>query len=263
MEQTKEQLQKEIIEILYTKSLVKPIWITCSEVYWNIQNIKVTERSVREALDWLVKNEVVLYQGDKYQINKREFIEMSKRKAMEEKEMNENTRPQPAKTEMNENRTEIRDTRTETTITVRKNYLFYVIIALIAFLLSGILIGILCFDHYAQKESITPPIIERQDSLSIQEMKISTMGYIKDEYTINRNFKNLTQSLKGQQEINQELLNLIRSQQKQISALVEYNKYQTRIIEQNQRENHIYLWIIGIAVLIASSLLIAWYGKRN
>lgn len=89
------------------------------------------------------------------------------------------------------------------------------------------------------------------------------MGYIKDEYTINRNFKNLTQSLKGQQEINQELLNLIRSQQEQISTLVEYNKYQTRIIEQNQRENHIYLWIIGIAVLIASSLLIAWYGKRN
>ena len=111
MEQTKEQLQKEIMEILYTKSLVKPIWITSSEVYWNIQNIKVTERSVREALDWLVKNEVVLYQGDKYQINKREFIEMSKRKAMEEKEMNENTRPQPAKTEMNENKTEIRDTR--------------------------------------------------------------------------------------------------------------------------------------------------------
>lgn len=55
MEQTKEQLQKEIMEILYTKSLVKPVWITCSEVYWNIQNIKVTERSVREALDWLVK----------------------------------------------------------------------------------------------------------------------------------------------------------------------------------------------------------------
>lgn len=55
MEQTKEQLQKEIMEILYTKSLVKPIWITSSEVYWNIQNIKVTERSVREALDWLVK----------------------------------------------------------------------------------------------------------------------------------------------------------------------------------------------------------------
>lgn len=188
---------------------------------------------------------------------------MSKRKAMEEKEMNENISPQPEKTGINENKTEIRDTSTESTITVRKNYLFYVIIALIAFLLSGILIGILCFNHYAQKENITPPIIERQDSLSIQEMKISVMGYIKDEYTINRNFNNLTQSLKRQQEINQELLNLIRSQQEQISALVEYNRYQTQIIEQNQRENHIYLWIIGIAILIASSLLIAWYGKRN
>lgn len=161
MEQTKEQLQKEIMEILYTKSLVKPVWVTCSEVYWNIQNIKVTERSVREALDWLVKNEVVLYQGDKYQINKREFIEMSKRKAMEEKEMSQETSPQPENTGMNDNKTEIRNARTDTTATVRKNYLFYVIIALIAFLLSGILIGILCFNHYAQKEDITPPIIER------------------------------------------------------------------------------------------------------
>ena len=143
MEQTKEQLQKEIMEILYAKSLVKPVWVTCSEVYWNIQNIKVTERSVREALDWLVKNEVVLYQGDKYQINKREFIEMSKRKAMEEKEMSQETGPQPENTGMNDNKTEIRNAGTDTTATVRKNYLFYVIIALIAFLLSGILIGIL------------------------------------------------------------------------------------------------------------------------
>ena len=105
MEQTKEQLQKEIMEILYAKSLVKPVWVNCSEVYWNIQNIKVTELSVREALDWLVKNEVVLYQGDKYQINKREFIEMSKRKAMEEKEMSQETGPQPENTGMNDNKT--------------------------------------------------------------------------------------------------------------------------------------------------------------
>lgn len=263
MEQTKEQLQKEIMEILYTKSLVKPVWVTCSEIYWNIQNIKVSERSVCEALDWLVKNDVVLYQGDKYQINKREFIEMSNRKAMEEKEMNKNTNSQPKIQEMNENKTSTTEARTEVNTTARKNYLFYIVIALIAFLLSGTLIGILCFNHYAQKEEVTPPIIERQDSLSIRAMQISTMGYIEDEYTINRNFKNLTQSLKGQQEINQELLDLIRSQQEQISSLVEYNKYQTRIIEQNQRENSIYLWIIGVTILIASSLLIAWYGKRN
>lgn len=57
----KKQLQKKIMEILYTKSLVKPVWVTCSEIYWNIQNIKVSERSVCEALDWLVKNDVVLY----------------------------------------------------------------------------------------------------------------------------------------------------------------------------------------------------------
>ncbi|WP_239466149.1 DUF5457 domain-containing protein [Bacteroides gallinaceum] len=80
MEPTKEQLQEEIMEILYQKSLQKPLWVTCSEVYWNIKNIKVSERSVREALDWLVKNDVVICQAEKYQISKREFIEMSERK---------------------------------------------------------------------------------------------------------------------------------------------------------------------------------------
>ena len=80
MESTKESLQEEILEILYQKNLQTPTWTTCSGIAWLVKDIKVTERSVREVLDWLVKNDLVLCQADKYQISKREFIEMSKRK---------------------------------------------------------------------------------------------------------------------------------------------------------------------------------------
>lgn len=80
MEPTREQLQAEILEILYQKCLQKPIWVSCAEIFWSISNLKVSERSVKDVLDWLVKNDLVIYQADKYQIAKREFMDISRRK---------------------------------------------------------------------------------------------------------------------------------------------------------------------------------------
>lgn len=259
MEPTRELLQEEILEILYQKSLQKPIWVTCSEIFWNIQNIKVTERSVRDVLEWLVKNDLVIYQADKYQISKREFIEMSKRKAIQEKEMNthENTGDNVTAYNMAPPMNGYKNTNS------KKANLFCVAIALIAFLLSGALIGILFFNHYVHKQNSSSQIMEMQDSIRLQTLQVRNMGYLKDEYTLNRNFKNLSTSLSEQQTINKEIQDLFHMQQEQINNLIAFNKKQAYIIEQNQKETHIYLWIIGVAVLVASSLLVAWYGRRN
>jgi len=89
------------------------------------------------------------------------------------------------------------------------------------------------------------------------------MGYIKDEYTVNRNFKNLSRSLSEQKGINEEILDLIRTQQEQINSLVKYNEQNAHSLEQYQKKMYIYLWIISVAVLVGSSLLVAWYGRRN
>ena len=70
MEPTREQLQAEILEILYRKCLQKPIWVSCTEIFWSISNLKVSERSVKDVLDWLVNNDLVVYQADKYQIDR-------------------------------------------------------------------------------------------------------------------------------------------------------------------------------------------------
>ena len=264
MEQTKEQLQEEVLDILYNKSLVKPVWVTCSEVYWSTKNIKVTERSVREALDWLVKNEVVLYQGDKYQISKREFLEMSKRKEAERKETEEETLPQ---SKMSLATASIQPQGDSSKETSSKNNLFFVIIALIAFLLSGILVGILIFNHYAKEQNVMPntqqQAILEPDSISLPTLQVRTMGYIQEEYTLNRNFKNLSRSLGEQQKNNKKMLALLRTQQAQINSLIKHNEQQAYATEQYQKKVHIYLWIISVAVLVGSSLLVAWYGRRN
>ena len=44
----------------------------------------------KDVLDWLVKNDLVIYQADKYQIAKREFMDISRRKALEKKETLQN-----------------------------------------------------------------------------------------------------------------------------------------------------------------------------
>ena len=88
MESTKEYITRRDFRDTLSEKSQTPTWTTCSGIAWLVKDIKVTERSVREVLDWLVKNDLVLCQADKYQISKREFIEMSKRKKIQEREMN-------------------------------------------------------------------------------------------------------------------------------------------------------------------------------
>ena len=153
MEPTREQLQAEILEILYQKCLQKPIWVSCAEIFWSISNLKVSERSVKDVLDWLVKNDLVIYQADKYQIAKREFMDISRRKALEKKETEENA--------------EVRTVEYGTSIpphtmnhhpwlereyqqpVAKSSNTMFAIIALIAFLISGTLVGILLFNSFA------------------------------------------------------------------------------------------------------------------
>ena len=195
MEPTREQLQAEILEILYQKCLQKPIWVSCAEIFWSISNLKVSERSVKDVLDWLVKNDLVIYQADKYQIAKREFMDISRRKALEKKETEENA--------------EVRTVEYGTSIpphtmnhhpwlereyqqpVAKSSNTMFAIIALIAFLISGTLVGILLFNSFATERRNNAELTYLPDSIQVPSLQVSTPGYIRDAYTTNRNFKNI------------------------------------------------------------------------
>ena len=157
MEPTREQLQTEILEILYQKSLQKPIWVSCTEVFWSIDNLKVSERSVKEILDWLVKNDLVIYQADKYQISKREFVDISRRKALEKKETEEDAEVRepdygtitPQHPTRNHPWSELEHPQP----IAKSSNIMSAVIALIAFLLSGTLVGILLFNSLHQRNA--------------------------------------------------------------------------------------------------------------
>lgn len=191
-------------------------------------------------------------------------MEISKRKEMEKKEVEEQEIPQP---KANPAPVSIQPEDDSFKKAPHRSNLFFVIIALIAFLLSGILVGILIFNHYAKDQNDMPATQQQTvlepDSINLSAIQVRTMGYIKDEYTVNRNFKNLSRSLSEQKGINEEILDLIRTQQEQINSLVKYNEQHAHSLEQYQKKMYIYLWIISVAVLVGSSLLVAWYGRRN
>ena len=230
MEPTREQLQAEILEILYQKCLQKPIWVSCAEIFWSISNLKVSERSVKDVLDWLVKNDLVIYQADKYQIAKREFMDISRRKALEKKETEENA--------------EVRTVEYGTSIpphtmnhhpwlereyqqpVAKPSNTMFAIIALIAFLISGTLIGILLFNSFATERRNNAELTYLPDSIQVPSLQVSTPGYIRDAYTTNRNFKNIQTSLETQQRINAELMDICKAQQSQINILTTCSKQQ-------------------------------------
>lgn len=68
------ELEQAVLEVLYKKCLDRPLWVSESEVFWNISDVRVTEREVREVLEQLVYHRRIVKQVGKYQISKAEFL---------------------------------------------------------------------------------------------------------------------------------------------------------------------------------------------
>lgn len=267
MEPTREQLQAEILEILYQKCLQKPIWVSCTEVFWSISNLKVSERSVKEVLDWLVKNDLVIYQADKYQIAKREFLDMSRRKVMEKKEIegNADVRGMDYGTSMRSGSMLHHpwfEQEYQQPVAKSSNTMF-AIIALMAFLISGTLVGILLYNNFATEQRGNIELTYLPDSMQIRTLQVSTPGYIDDADMVNRNFKRIQTSLETQQRINAELADICKAQQSRINTLTACVKQQATNIEYLEKERKIFTWMIALALLVLSSLLVCRYGRRS
>ena len=261
MEPTRDQLQAEVLEILYQKSLNRPTWVSCPEVYWNIKNTKVSERSVKEVLDWLVKNDLVLHQADKYQIDKREFLDMSRLKENMEVET---SKIQDIYVEGKKGEQYHSDNFWTPTLQPHNNTnATFAIIALLALLLSGTFIGILVFNGFPHQIYQPSELVPLSDSITIEPIKVIEPGHIKDAYGINRNFKSIYNSLAAQRDVNEEIISAEKSQRLQINQLVETVRQQSQQIAAMERERTIYTWITACVLLILSLVLVCRFGRRH
>ena len=64
-------------------------------------------------------------------------------------------------------------------------------------------------------------------------------------------------------DVNAELMDICKAQQSQINILTTCSKQQAADIEHLEKERKIYTWMIALALLVLSSLLICRYGRKN
>ncbi len=81
-------IHEVILKIMYKEDKEKPIGLTAGDVLWKIDNPEITERYVREVLDWLVRENKVKLYLDKYSLDRYEFLEQ---KAKDDELTTENT----------------------------------------------------------------------------------------------------------------------------------------------------------------------------
>lgn len=83
-------LHEVILKIMYNEDREKPKALSPKDILWKIDNPEITERYVREVLDWLVRERKVSMYLDKYSLDRYEFLEQkTKNKDIEEEEEKE------------------------------------------------------------------------------------------------------------------------------------------------------------------------------
>ncbi|MCG8697554.1 MAG: DUF5457 domain-containing protein, partial [Bacteroidales bacterium] len=68
-----------ILRIMYLEDMEKPKEMSPKDVLWKIDNPEITERYIREVLDWLVREKKVNSYLDKYTLERYEFLELKKK----------------------------------------------------------------------------------------------------------------------------------------------------------------------------------------
>ncbi len=68
-------IHEVILKIMYFEDREKPIELSPADILWKIDNPEITERYVREVLNWLVREKKVKSYLDKYSLDRHEFLE--------------------------------------------------------------------------------------------------------------------------------------------------------------------------------------------
>lgn len=79
-------IHEVILKIMYKTDREKPIGLTTADILWKIDNPEITERYVREVLDWLVRERKVKLYLEKYSLDRYEFLEQKAKNQEEDEE---------------------------------------------------------------------------------------------------------------------------------------------------------------------------------
>lgn len=239
------ELEQAVLEVLYQKCLDRPLWVSESEVFWNISDVRVTEREVREVLEQLVYHRRVVKQVGKYQISKAEFLSIKEQMEgsgeLHNDEQLSTERNQPHTKEIVEKKAS------------RASALKISVLAMLLLLL-GCIIGLFLAERDTQE-----PLAQ----ITHQEVALSSVTppkhalpnlSAKDEVELKRSLKGLSTYLQSQQEAYTTMAKHIDSLQREIVKLKSDAKEQEQAYEQ-KIEKLQYLWLATLAIVLCLGTL--------
>lgn len=77
-------LHEVILDIMFFKDTDKPASFTAEDIFWQMKDPDISERQIKEVLDWLVRKKKAEQRFGKYQIDKYEFVDMANKYEQEE-----------------------------------------------------------------------------------------------------------------------------------------------------------------------------------
>lgn len=242
------ELEQAVLEVLYKKCLDRPLWVSESEVFWNISDVRVTEREVREVLEQLVYHRRIVKQVGKYQISKAEFLAIKEQmEGLGELQGNE----QPP-TECNQSHTENLVGKKGSRTPVLK-----ISVLAILLLLLGCILGLFLAERDPQEP--LAQITHQEIALSLVTPPKHTLPNLsaKDEVELKRSLKGLSAYLQSQQEAYGTMAKRIDSLQREIVELKGNTKAQEQVYEQKiERLQYIWLATLGIVLCLGTLAII-------
>lgn len=277
MAENEKPLHEIVLEILYEKNKEKPLWVTVDEVFWTITIPSVSERQVREVLDWLVHHKKAVKQFGKYQIDKYEFIERSTASAPKRRKSAPKQTPQTDENTGNDaekviekvtEKKAIRPTPTKTVVAektkekpIRKNRVFHWV-GIFFFSAFSIFLAVMAYRIYTVPGvELERPEITEVNSGSPPNLYVGG-GNVRNDSVLNRRMRNIAHSLNSQKAFNEDLIKQQDSLQKQLLKLENYSRSLEQALAEQHRNNQRYFLMAGVA-LVLLCMAVIFYRKNG
>ncbi len=76
MATTEIPLHEVVLKVMFLENTERAAEMTSQDILWKIENPEISERQVREVLEWLVHHKKVSYYAGKYNLDRYEFLEI-------------------------------------------------------------------------------------------------------------------------------------------------------------------------------------------
>lgn len=256
-------LHEVILDIMYFKNTEKPATFTPEDIFWQMKDPDISERQIKEVLDWLVREKKAEQRFGKYQIDKYEFVDMANKYKEEDIVLNktENTE-KPKKVEVvkkisvSKPRPSKRTRRKPVKKRLPKEFWLLGV-------MFFILLGCVCYQLYITSAySFSKIELEATSIHNPEELYIPIQSLDNQTGITKKQVENISYSFVKQNKTNKAVVNKLSDVDNRILQLQkELNKLNISYQQEKERTKILLISFLGLFVIVLILLLIIFRRK--